>query len=55
MEFEEWLEQLDVAAKQRGYAGDSFSQGTGADCWRASFEAGLSPADALTEDESEGV
>jgi hypothetical protein len=55
MTFEQWLEELNAEAARRGYAGaDRFWQGTGDDCWRDYYDVGITPADALTEDESYG-
>jgi hypothetical protein len=51
--FEEWLDELNAEAARRDYAGaDRFWQGTGSDCWLPYYEDGYTPADALTEDES---
>ena len=52
-DFGSWLSGLNAEAARRGYAGaDRFWQGTGADCWRDSFAEHMTPAVALTEDES---
>ena len=52
-EFKAWLDQLNEAAKQRGYQGwADFWQTTGAECWFESYEDGSTPLQALIEDES---
>ena len=53
MDFDTWLNELNAEAARRDYAGaNQFWQGTGADCWRDSFDDGMTPAEALAEDET---
>ena len=53
MTFPEWLLALNAAAVKRGYTGgERFFQGTGEDCWRESYDTGMSPEEALIEDET---
>jgi hypothetical protein len=53
MDFNAWLNELNAESKRRGYAGaDEFWQGTGADCWRPSYDDGMTPVDALADDAS---
>jgi hypothetical protein len=49
MSFEEWLVELDSAAIALGYEG-SITSHTGHECWRTSFDDGITPAEALAED-----
>lgn len=51
--FTEWMRELDAAHVKRGspYGAGSLWKLTGAECWWGFFEEGLSPKDALIEDE----
>jgi len=51
-EFRAWLAELDAAASRRGYLGGPLSQQTGEECWANSYAEGLTPDQAITEDES---
>lgn len=54
--FKDWLDELNTVAAKRLYAdAESMWQATGSDAWEGYYEDGLSPADALTEDERNGV
>lgn len=52
-EFKGWLKKLDEVAKSYGHT-TSYTEDTGADCWRGYFDDGLSPEDAYQEDCSHG-
>lgn len=53
-DFDTWLAELNHEAKRRGYPGAPLSMQCGSECWRVSFEDGMTPAEALDEDEACG-
>lgn len=53
--FDQWLEALDKVAPSVGYISDhTLTSLTGKDCWRDSYDQGLTPAEAIEMDEIEG-
>jgi hypothetical protein len=58
MTFEEWLEAINDLAAADGAVSDpgiAYTDMTGAECWRASFDDGLSPEEAWDEEKAAGV
>ncbi len=47
-------EALDAEATRQGYVGDKPLTSCGPECWRESYDEGLTPAEAIKEDESYG-
>lgn len=52
--FEEWCKQLDEIVHSYHKDMVSYTEETGADCWRLYYESGCSPEEAYAEDCSYG-
>ncbi len=54
MTFQDWITELNRLAAEQGQDGKPLSEQTGEECWRASFDDGYTPAEALAEDATYG-
>jgi len=50
--FNAWCDEVDRIANERGYGDKQVTVSTGRECWRDAFNDGVSPEEALDEQES---
>lgn len=55
VKFAEWCDRLDTYAKSLGLLGGPHTISTGRECWIGFFKDGLTPEEALAEDESNAL